>query len=354
MRVRTHMLAVTVAALVLPASVASVAPISAEPLSGCSAQDAVQGTLRDVDGAVPTGDALVVLYRWDASVGAFTTTSTSEPVADGGLYCFGSVAPGWYTVLVKDASGRYVADTWAGSSGQMPTTTSTVDGSGVVEVPEPPAPSDQTGATEPPTSRLDVTVLRQLSNEGAAPDVTGLRRFGYLLTATPGGWNPDASTLSFAWQWQRVDSQGTARDIAGATGSTYLLTDADVGNGVRVRVTGSRDGFASQSGYSDETEVKRGYSATAVRLAYRRIHATRRGRVRVTVTPSTAPPTGTVTVKIDGRRRLATTLGATQAGSVALALPRLGRGTHRVVAVYGGSRGLYGSTSRATTLTVVR
>ncbi len=354
MRVRTHLLAVTVAGLVLPASVASVAPVSAASLSDCPAQGAVQGTLRDVDGTVPTGDARVVLYAWDASVGAFTTTSTSEPVADGGLYCFDEVKPGWYTVLVKDASGRYVTDTWAGSTGQMPTTTSTAAGSGVVEVPEPPVPSDQTGGTEPPTPRLDVSVLRQLSNEGAAPDVTGLRRFGYRLSATPGGWNPDASTLSFAWQWQRVDSQGTARDIPGATGSTYLLTAADVGNGVRVRATGSRAGYAPQSGYSDETEVKRGYSATVVRLAYRRIHATKRGRVRVTVTPSTAPPTGTVTVKIDGRRRLATTLRSTQAGSVALALPRLGRGTHRVVAVYGGSRGLYGSTSRATTLTVVR
>jgi hypothetical protein len=354
MRVRTHLLAVTVAALVLPASVASVAPVSAEPLSGCPAEGAVQGTLRDVDGTVPTGDALVVLYRWDESVGAFTTTSTSEPVADGGLYCFGGVDPGWYSVLVKDASGRYVTDTWAGSSGQMPTTTSTADGSGVVEVPEPPAPSDQTGATEPPTSRLDVTVLRQLSNEGAAPGVTGLRRFGYRLSATPGGWNPDASTLSFTWQWQRVDSLGNARDILGATGPTYVLTAAEVGNDIRVRATGWRAGYAPQSGYSDATEVKRAYSATGVRLAYRRIHATSRGRVRVTVTPSTAPPTGTVAVRIDGRKRLATTLGPTQAGSVALALPRLGRGTHRVVAAYGGSPGLYGSTSRATWLTVVR
>ena len=206
----------------------------------------------------------------------------------------------------------------------------------------------------PPPTSLDVTVLKELSNAGDAPDVSGLRRVGYRLSATPGGWNPDAATLTFAWQWQRVDSQGNVRDIPGATGSTYVLTAAEVGQGVRVRATGQRAGYAPESGYSDETEVRRSYSATAVRLAYRRIHATSRGRVRVTVTPSTAPPTGTVTVNVDGRRRLASTLTPTQAGSVALLLPRLGRGTHRVVAVYGGSRGLYGSTSRATTLTVVR
>jgi hypothetical protein len=184
--------------------------------------------------------------------------------------------------------------------------------------------------------------------------VSGVRRFGYRLTATPGGWNPDASTLTFAWQWQRVDSQGNARDIPGATASTYVLTEGEVGQGIRVRATGQRAGFAPESGYSDETEVRRAYSAAAVRLAYRRIHTTSRGRVRVTVTPSTAPPTGTVTVKVDGRRRVTTSLQPAQAGSVALLLPRLARGTHRVVAVYGGSRGLYGATSPAISLTVVR
>jgi hypothetical protein len=210
---------------------------------------------------------------------------------------------------------------------------------------------DTDPATVPP---LDVQVLRQLSNEGAAPDVLGLRRVGYRLAATPGEWNVPADTLTFGYQWQRVDSAGTARDIAGATAATYVLTATDTGNGIRVRVTGQRAGYAPESGYSDETEVKRGYSATAVRLAFSRIRTTARGRVRVTVTPSTLAPTGTVSIRIDGRKRVSTTLRAGQLGSVALALPRLGRGKHRVVAVYGGYRGLYGSTSRGVTLTVVR
>jgi hypothetical protein len=352
MRVRTTLLAATVAGLVLPASVAG-SPVLADA-PACPSQGSVQGTVSDIGGTVPSGDAQVSLFAWDASAGAFQPTSVPQPVTDGGRYCFSSLDSGYYTVRVQDTSGWYVAETWAGSSGQRPTTSSTADGSGVVEVPEPPVPPDGTGGTTPLTPALDVTVLRQLSNEGAAPGVTGLRRFGYRLSATPGGWNPDASTLSFTWQWQRVDSLGNARDILGATGPTYVLTAAEVGNDIRVRATGWRAGYAPQSGYSDATEVKRAYSATGVRLAYRRIHATSRGRVRVTVTPSTAPPTGTVAVRIDGRKRLATTLGPTQAGSVALALPRLGRGTHRVVAAYGGSPGLYGSTSRATWLTVVR
>ena len=352
MRVRNHLLAVTLVGLVLPASATSAAPALASA-SECPARDAVMGTVRDLEGTVSDEDAQVRLFAWDDAVGTFAPSSPWSSSASGGLaYCFPDLDAGIYTVRVKDTSGRYVAETWADGSGQMPTSTS---GPGVVEVIKDPTPPEETDAGSAPAHELDVWLLKQLSNEGAAPEVTGLRRSGYRLSATPGGWNPDASTLTFAWQWQRVDSQGNVRNIPGATGSTYVLTAAEVGQGIRVRATGRRAGYAPESGYSDETEVGRSYSKTAVRLAQRRIHATSRGRMRVTVTSSsTARPTGAVTVKVDGRRRLATTLKATQAGSVALLLPRLRRGSHRVVAAYGGSRGLYGSTSRTTTLTVVR
>ena len=351
MRVRNHLLAVTLAGLVLPASVAP-APVSADPLP----TGTVQGTARDADDpADPAAPGLQArLYWWDGS--AFVPDADQLPMETGpdGRYSFNGVGDGFYTVLFSDVSSTYVAATWPGATGAKPTDTSTAAGSGVVEVRSAVAADDGAEPSFPPPTSLDVTVLKQLSNEGAAPEVTGLRRSGYRLSATPGGWNPDASTLTFAWQWQRVDSQGNVRNIPGATGPTYVLTAAEVGQGIRVRATGRRAGYAPESGYSDETEVGRSYSKTAVRLAKRRIHATSRGRIRVTVTSSTARPTGTVTVKVDGRRRLATTLKTSQAGSVALLLPRLRRGSHRVVAVYGGSRGLYGSTSRPTTLTVVR
>ena len=340
-----HLLAAsTVVALLL--SGAAVAPAGAEPVPP-PATGTVEGVVSDVDGGVDlTVGAHPVLYVWQD--GAFVPSSPSTLTQDDtrGHYAFTDLPPGFYTVRVLDNSGTYVAETWPSATGLKPTTTSDP---GVREV---PAPAESLApATVPP---LDVHVLRQLSNEGAAPSVTGLRRVGYRLTASPGVWNVPVSTMTFAYQWQRVDSQGTARDIPGATGSTYLLTPAETGNGVRVRVTGQRAGYAPENGYSDETEVKRGYSATALRLAFSRIRATARGRVRVTVTPSTLAPTGKVTVRVDGRNRVATTLRATQGGTVALALPRLGRGRHRVVAVYAGFRGLYGSTSRGVTLTVVR
>jgi hypothetical protein len=354
MRLRAHLLvAATVAGLMLCGGAVVPAEADSDPASGTGT---VQGTVTDVDGVVDLAEgAHPVLYVWkDGVFSPVTPAPQPEPSAPRGHYAFTGLPAGFYTVLVLDNWGTYVAETWPTPSGLKPVSTSDT---AVRKVPDTtagsesgePAPAEP--AEIPP---LDVRVLRQLSNEGAAPDVSGLRRVGYRLTATPGAWNVPTSTMTFAYQWQRVDSRGTARDIPGATGPSYLLTPAETGNGIRVRVTGARAGYAPESGYSDETEVKRGYSATGLRLAYSRIRTTARGRVRVTVTPSTLAPTGTVSVRIDGRKRVSATLRASQLGSIALALPRLARGKHRVVASYGGFRGLYGSTSRALTLTVVR
>ncbi len=348
MRVRAHLLvAGTVAGLLL--SGATLPATGAEPTPPPPVTDTLQGTISDVEGGVDlTNGAHPVLYVWQD--GAFVPSGTFTLTQDDtrrGHYAFTHLQPGFYTVRVRDNSGTYVDDTWP--TGPMPSSPSDP---AVREVRDAPVDPEAPAPAEVPP--LDVFVLRQLSNEGAAPDVLGLRRVGYRLTATPGVWNVPTPTMTFGYQWQRVDSRGTVRDIPGATAPTYLLTPAETGNGVRVRVTGQRPGYAPENGYSDETEIKRGYSATGLRLAYSRIRTTARGRVRVTVTPSTLAPTGSVTVRIDGRKRVATTLRPDQLGSVALALPRLGRGKHRVVASYGGYRGLYGSTSRALTLTVVR
>ena len=54
------------------------------------------------------------------------------------------------------------------------------------------------------------------------------------LSASQGTWTGPA--LTYAYQWQR-DSGAGFTDIAGATGTTYLLGVADVGKRIRVRVT---------------------------------------------------------------------------------------------------------------------
>ena len=67
------------------------------------------------------------------------------------------------------------------------------------------------------------------------PTVAGTPQQGQTLTATNGTWTaPDAT---FTYQWQDCDAAGAnCADIAGATGSTYAVTPADVGKTVHVVV----------------------------------------------------------------------------------------------------------------------
>jgi len=73
---------------------------------------------------------------------------------------------------------------------------------------------------------------------GAVPAVTGTARSGQTLTsATTGAWTGTVP-MTFARQWTRCDAGGGACvPIAGATGTAHLLTDADVGQTIRVAVT---------------------------------------------------------------------------------------------------------------------
>ena len=71
----------------------------------------------------------------------------------------------------------------------------------------------------------------------APPTITGTARVGETLTAQNGTWSN--SPTAFQYQWQRCNASGAGcGNIAGATQKTYLLTPADAGRTMRVRVTG--------------------------------------------------------------------------------------------------------------------
>jgi hypothetical protein len=75
----------------------------------------------------------------------------------------------------------------------------------------------------------------------SAPVVSGTAREGETLTASTGSWS--GSPTSFGYQWQLSGDGGASwADIAGATGTSYVLTPADVGSVVRVVVTASNAG----------------------------------------------------------------------------------------------------------------
>jgi ribosomal protein L21E len=105
--------------------------------------------------------------------------------------------------------------------------------------------SQRTGVVD--QGRLDPTPI---------PLYSGIAEVGEVITALPKQWGPGNVTL--AYQWFRSDGGGSTA-IAGATGITYRLKPADLGERVRVRVTGSRTGFTTVRQFSGwTTEVGEG------------------------------------------------------------------------------------------------
>jgi hypothetical protein len=78
----------------------------------------------------------------------------------------------------------------------------------------------------------------------AEPRISGRAEQGRRLSASRGSWT-GTGTISYAYRWVRCGVGGGLPDgsdclaISGATGSTYVLSGADVGFRLRVRVTAS-------------------------------------------------------------------------------------------------------------------
>jgi outer membrane protein OmpA-like peptidoglycan-associated protein/sugar lactone lactonase YvrE len=97
---------------------------------------------------------------------------------------------------------------------------------------------------------------------GGTPGITGVRRAGQQLTASPGTWT-SATTVGFAYRWQRSDGAGGFADIDAGTGETYTLADADAGHSVRVRVTAT-NAEAGATAVSDALAIRAALAAPVI------------------------------------------------------------------------------------------
>lgn len=88
----------------------------------------------------------------------------------------------------------------------------------------------------------------------AAPTITGTAADTQILTANVGTWTGD-QPIVFTFQWQRCNASGqNCVSIPSANGQTYTVGSSDVGNTLRVTVTG-RNSQGSASVISAPTGV---------------------------------------------------------------------------------------------------
>ena len=103
--------------------------------------------------------------------------------------------------------------------------------------------TDDRDHAEELTSAATATVAARPNRAaGGVPTISGTAQVGQKMTAdTTGITDADGlSDVTYSYQWVRVDGD-TDTDIAGATGATYTLVDADEGKTIRVRVSFTDD-----------------------------------------------------------------------------------------------------------------
>lgn len=96
----------------------------------------------------------------------------------------------------------------------------------------------------------------------AKPTISGTPSLGEQLTASTGTWT--GGVRSYAYQWQRCTTAATSvcTTVVGATGKTYGVRSADVGQRLRVVVTATNASGSKAFATSDPTDVVAGATTT--------------------------------------------------------------------------------------------
>ena len=111
------------------------------------------------------------------------------------------------------------------------------------------------GYTSASATSTALTVLRPFTT-APLPTITGTPTSGNTLTADPGSWLP---TAQVTYQWFRGSTA-----ITGATAKTYVVVDADRGQSITVRTTGSASGYITTTKASAATVILNTFTAAPV------------------------------------------------------------------------------------------
>jgi len=170
-----------------------------------------------------------------------------------------------------------------------------------------------------------------------APLISGAKVVGGLLSINPGTWLGGLSGIvapAFSYQWYN-----TSGPIPGATAGEYVPRLADAGRPLAATVTATLLPFLPGLGITNVVKVAKAQSKTKLSKAGDRL-------VKFRVKPSAAHPTGKVRL-MKGKKTLKVyKLRAADNGQRTVRLPKLGKGVHKIRAVYLGNAALKRSKSR--------
>ncbi len=179
----------------------------------------------------PTG---TVTISGTATQGETLTANTSGIADADGL---GTFSYQWKrdNVAITSATGATYVLTQADVGAAITVTVSWTDGGNTVE-----------SLTSAPTN----AVANVNDEPTGSVTITGTARQGQTLTANTSGIADADGLGTFSYQWERDGAV-----ISGATGSTYVLTQADVGAEIAVTVSWTDDGNTAESLTSEATDA---------------------------------------------------------------------------------------------------
>jgi hypothetical protein len=214
--------------LFLTGASAASALVVAAASSGVTAAAPSNTTLPSISGSARDGSLLTASHGgWTGKPTGFAYQWLRCDAQGGSCAPIGAATSRTYTVQTADVGSRLRVQV-----------TATNDAGSGVAVSRPTDVVAATGSAPKNTS---------------APAISGTLQDGSTLTVSPGAWSgTPAPTISY--QWQRCTGAGACDNIAGATGTTYVLTSADVAHTLRVQVTATNS-HGSSTAVTSETDL---------------------------------------------------------------------------------------------------